>query len=205
MNCQQITQTMVALEILQTPGDNRLQSLYHCIYSLYLDSFLGWILQRYTGHTQKDKLLEDAKDAFQNGILAFYIKASKEGFSIKGSIKTKIFSFGLLQLWASYKKDKHDYGARDYLNNPDLHLADTLLENEELGLLNEREQDLLEALTKLPEKQQKILSMKFFDKLKSKQIAEKLGVSAGYIDNESAKAYKTLRRMLKVKLSGKWS
>jgi DNA-directed RNA polymerase specialized sigma24 family protein len=41
--------------------------------------------------------------------------------------------------------------------------------------------------------------MTFYGKLKSKQIAEELGVSVGNVDNEKTKAYKALRDILKSK------
>ncbi len=71
-----------------------------------------------------------------------------------------------------------------------------VLENEKHKLLNERECTLLNALSGLPKKQRTILIMKFFDKLKSKQIAERLDVSVGNVDNDATKAYKELRRVL---------
>ena len=46
--------------------------LIYCIYEKYYQSFLQWILFKFNGIAIKDKLLEDAKDAFQNGIIVFY-------------------------------------------------------------------------------------------------------------------------------------
>ncbi|MFN2438245.1 MAG: sigma-70 family RNA polymerase sigma factor [Chitinophagaceae bacterium] len=201
MDCREIIQPVVALQIMQTPGDRRLQQLFHCIYSLFHGSFLNWILRKYSngnaGH--KDKLWEDAKDAFQNGMMALYSKAQKKEFTIKGSFKTTIYTFGLLQLLALFKKEKTAYRSDDHAKCLDLFFEDDFLEKERHELFNEREIDLLEALKTLPKKQRDILVMKFFEKLKSKQIAEKLDVTAGNVDNDSTKAYKELRRILKSK------
>lgn len=199
MDCQEITQPPVALEIMQTPEDNRLQQLFRCIYSMFHGSFLNWILNKYRNSAFKEKLREDAKDAFQNGILVLFDKSRKRELSIKGSLKTVVYSFGLLQLLAFFKKDKIVYGIDDYKKGFDLFFENHFLQNERQELLNEKEKDLMEALVKLPEKQREILFMKFFGKLKSKQIAEKLGVSVGNVDNEAAKAYKVLRNILKAK------
>lgn len=204
MDCQELTKASVALEIMQTPGDKRLARLFHCIYSLFHGSFLTWIQHKYYDSRFKEKLREDAKDAFQNGLLVLYDKCRKREITVRGSLKTVVYSFGLLQLLAYFKKDRIVYGVQDYRNGFDL-LHSEASENENRDLLNEKEKDLMEAIAKLPKKQGKILMMKFFGKLKSKQIAEKLGVSAGNVDNESAKAYKTLRQILQVKFSAKWS
>lgn len=105
--CEEITQVSVAVTIMQTPGDKRLEKLFSCIYSLFHGSFLKWILNKYSHkNVLKDKLLEEAKDAFENGILALYEKSKKNELNIKGSLKTVIYSFGLLQLLAFFKKRK---------------------------------------------------------------------------------------------------
>ncbi len=101
--CEEITQVPVALTIMQTRGDKRLEKLFSCIYSLFYKSFLKWILSKYSNkNVPKDKLLEDAKDAFENGLLTFYEKSKKNELNIKGSLKTVIYSFGLLQLFATF-------------------------------------------------------------------------------------------------------
>lgn len=205
MDCQELTKAPVALEIMQTPDDKRLTRLFHCIYLLFHGSFLTWIQHKYDGSRLKEKLHEDAKDAFQNGLLVLYDKCKKREISIRGSLKTVVYSFGMLQLLAFFKKDKIVYGVQDYRNGFDLLLQHEAADGENRELLNEKEKDLMEAIAKLPKKQGEILMMKFFGKLKSKQIAEKLGVSAGNVDNESAKAYKALRQILQVKFSAKWS
>ncbi|MGZ5191169.1 MAG: sigma-70 family RNA polymerase sigma factor [Flavisolibacter sp.] len=201
MECREITQPTVALEIMQTPGDRRLQQLFACIYSLFQGSFLNWIVHRFHKSRYQDKLWEDAKDAFQNGMMTLYCKSQAKEFSIKGSLKTTIYSFGLLQLLAFFKKEKYIYRSDDYANCLYLFFEDDLLENERHELLNEKENDLMEALKILPEKQRHILLMKFFEKLKSKEIAEKLHVTVGNVDNDSTKAYKELRNILQSKFS----
>lgn len=197
MDCEEITKVPVANAILQTRGDTRLEKLFNCIYLLYHKSFLNWILNKYSNKSViKDKLLEDAKDAFENGILTLYLKAGKNELNLKGSLKTTVYSFGLLQLLASFKKDRSVYGAGDYIDCLDLLLETPSDTNERFAFFSEREKDLMEALTNLPQKQREILIMKFFYKLKSKQIAEILNVTPGNVDNDSAKAYKKLRKIL---------
>jgi len=202
MECEEITEVSVALTIMQTPGDRRLEKLFDCIYFLFHASFLNWILNKYSSKKiLKDKLLEDAKDAFENGILALYEKSKKNELNIKGSLKTTVYSFGLLQLLASYKKDKLVFGTSDYIDCSDLLFDNDFSQKERHAFLNDRENDLIEALTNLSEKQREILSLKFFHKLKSKQIAQKLNVTVGNVDNDAVKAYKKLRKILMNKLN----
>ena len=196
MECVEITQPTLALEIMQTPEDRRLQRLFSCIYSMYQGSFLNWVLQKYQNSRHRDKLWEDAKDAFQNGLMAFYYKSRKKEVAIKGSLKTTIYSFGLLQLLAYFKKERAMYRTVECPKCFDLFFELELLEHEKHELLNEKENDLMQALRTLPEKQRDILVMKFFEKLKSKQIAEKLHITAGSVDNDSTKAYRELRNIL---------
>jgi RNA polymerase sigma factor (sigma-70 family) len=200
MECQEITQPSVALEIMQNPEDSRLPQLFRCIYLRFHDSFISWILNRYSNGGNNEKLQEDAKDAFQNGLLELFDKARKNELSIKGSLKTVVYSFGMLQLLASLKKEKMFHKVRDYMDDFDSLFENDFLESERQELFDKKEKDLIEALlTRLPAKQRDILFMRYFGKLRSRQIAEKLGISVGNVDNETAKAYKALRNILKVK------
>src|SRR5688500_11073092 len=110
MDCQEITETGIALKIMQNEDGKQLRPrLFHCIYALFQASFLSWINNKYNHASSLQKLNEDAKDAFQNGVTAFFLKSQAKEFSIKGSLKTTIYSFGLLQLLAYFKKDKLKY------------------------------------------------------------------------------------------------
>jgi len=200
MDCQEITQVPAALEIIKAPESREYQQLFHCIYELFQGSFICWILKKYSNISAKEKLWNDAKDAFQMGIVKIIEKLRNNELAIHGSLKTTIYSFGLLQLLASVKKEK---SAEKRKTGYQI-LMDLLVENDSIiketgELFDERQKALLKALHELPEKQRQILIMAFYGKLKSKEIAGKLGVSAGNIDNEKTKAYKALRETLKSK------
>jgi RNA polymerase sigma factor (sigma-70 family) len=201
MDCKEITKAPIALQILQRSGDTRLQRLFHCIYSLFQSCFIKWIIHKYGHNLPKEKLWEDAKDAFQNGLMTLHHKAQQKEFTIKGSLKTTVYSFGILQLLASFKKEKHtrNFPLIDY----EIVCAfEGYYPGEEQNQrLNEKEQELMAALVQLPPKLHTILMMKFFDKLKSKEIAAKMNVTAGNVDNDTAKAYKLLRSVLQSKSS----
>ena len=201
MCCPDITKASVALEIIRTHDDRRLQQLFALIYSRYHDSFLSWILHTYPKTPYKDKLLEDAKDAFQNGMLTLFLKSKKEDLILTGSLKTTVYSFGFLQLLAIFKKERNIYGKVDYAECFSDFVEDDFIQREKSELLNKRRSDLMNALDELPQKKRNIVVMKFFDHLKSKQIAERLHVTAGNVDNDATRAYKELRTILQSKFS----
>lgn len=200
MDCQEITQAQVALEILKRPGSREFNELFHCIYKLFKGDFINWILRRYSNISFKEKVWEDAKDAFQMGMEKIFEKSMKNEFTIKASLKTTVYSYGLLQLLAKIKQEQsEEKRKRDYLKWVDLLIENDFIIKEVGDLIDDREKALIEALNKCPEKQRRILTMKFFGKLRSKEIAGELGFSTGNVDNEKTKAYKTLREYLKTK------
>jgi len=202
MNCQEIIQVPVALEILKGPQSRVYQQLFHCIYELFQGSFIYWILKKYNNISSKEKLWNDAKDAFQMGIVKMIEKSRNNELTINGSLKTTVYSYGLLQLLAKVKKEKSEEKRKaGYLTVIDLFIEDDGIVKETGNLFDEREKALLKALNELPQKRRQILLMAFYGKLRSKDIAGKLGVSAGNVDNEKAKAYKALRELLKSKFS----
>ncbi|MEO6729770.1 MAG: sigma factor-like helix-turn-helix DNA-binding protein [Ferruginibacter sp.] len=202
MECEEIIKPAVTIEVLQRPENKHLQArLFNCIYTLFQSNFLCWILNKYRHTRYKEKLWEDAKDAFQNGLSLFYLKSQQKEFTFRTSLKTTIFSFGFLQLLASFKKEKSAYGARHYIIWFELFFEDDFFEKERQELLDDKEHCLMTALAMLPKKHKDILIMKFFQKLKSREIATILNVTPGNIDNQSTKAYKELREILKSKFN----
>lgn len=195
MDCQQLTQPAVALQILHDPADQRRQRLFGCIYELFFGSFLSWILKRYGHGWNKETLYENARDAFQTGLEFFHERAKAEGFCIRGSLKTTVYSFGLYQLMALFKTEKAAKRRSSPLER-DVFFTDAFLEAERQAALNEEECRLIDAIYKLPPRMREMVVLKFFDKLRSKEIARQLAVTPGHVDNVMAKAFKILRRLL---------
>lgn len=200
MDCQEITQAPVALEIMKERQSRAYQQLFRCIYELFQGSFIKWIFSKYTHISSKEKLWNDAKDAFQMGIVKMIEKSKTNELTIHGSLKTTVYSYGLLQLLARVKKEKTEEKRKTgYVTLIDLLIQDDSTIKESVELFDKRQQALLKALHELPEKRRQILIMSVFGKLRSKEIAGRLGVSAGNVDNEKTKAYKALREILKSK------
>ena len=102
---------------------------------------------------------------------------------------------------AIFKKEKNIYGKVAYTERFSDFVEDDFIQHEKSQLMNERRNDLMNALAELTQKKRDIVVMKFFDNLKSKQIAEKLHVTVGNVDNDSTRAYKELRTILQSKFS----
>lgn len=196
MDCLQITQAAEALRIVQNPLDSRLRQLFSCIYRLFRESFVAWICLRFAGSADKDRLREDARDAFQNGLMAFYNKAQGKNFTLDKSLKTVLYSYGWLQLMTYFKKQKAGPEHDVYLRGLQFFAEDETLEAERQQLLNEKEIALLKAINTLPPRRREILLLKFFEKLRSKEVAARLHLSPGSVDNEVSKGLKELRRIL---------
>src|SRR4051812_25942574 len=162
MDCQQITQVPVALQIMKGPQSREYQQLFRCIYELFQGSFINWIFKKYSYTSSKEKLWNDAKDAFQMGIVKIIEKSRNNELAINGSLKTTVYSFGLLQLLAKIKQEKSEEKRRSgYLRWIDLLIENDFVVNESGELFDERQKALIETLNKIPEKQRKILIMKF--------------------------------------------
>jgi hypothetical protein len=109
MCCKEIIQPPVANTIMQAPEDKQLQELFHYIYTMFYHSFLSWIFYKFGSRCRsKSKLYEDAKDAFENGLIILYEKSIQDGLILNGNLKSTVYTFGLNQLLAYYKKDRLD-------------------------------------------------------------------------------------------------
>ncbi|MEE9361448.1 MAG: sigma-70 family RNA polymerase sigma factor [Cellulophaga sp.] len=60
---------------------------------------------------------------------------------------------------------------------------------------------LREAINKLPPKCKEVFILSKFEKMKYKVIAEKMGISIKTVENHMSKAFKELRKGLKIPLS----
>ena len=192
MCCYEFLQPDNAIQILHGSDTKAIQQLFYCIYKSHYQSFLQWILFKFNGVTYKDKLLEDAKDAFQNGVLVFYLKSQKKDFEIKNSLKTTIYNYGLLQLKAAIKKERHVMHAWPYIEYP-VTACEIDPDSQQHLVEISKEIELIKAISNLKAKEREVILLKYFNHLRSKQIAEKLHVTVGDIDNTTGKAYKHLR------------
>ena len=186
----------MVVEIMQNPERKHLQNkLFNCIYSLFHQKFIKRIQKKYRYNKFQDKLLEIAKDAFEDGIFVFFNKSQKEGFTIRGNLEATLYQYTYFQLLAAFKKDKNEYGADELINESESGSGNGSNEGILPQDLDERENCLMSVVAMLPEKQQDIIIMKFFLDCSSEEIAKNLQVSIGNVYNETSKAYKELNTL----------
>ncbi len=75
---------------------------------------------------------------------------------------------------------------RDHVTYADYEVVSQTMQDERIDLdqgvyLEQLHSFLLKAISKLPERQQKIVKMKYFEDLSSEEIAEKLGITPGNV------------------------
>jgi RNA polymerase sigma factor (sigma-70 family) len=198
MDCRKLLQPAMAQKIIRDPQHEQFQALFHCINSLE-GNFVKWVLRNYSSYYNKEKLLEDARDAFRIAVFELYRKARRKGFKFTASVKTFLFQIALNQMRSMLRKQKHAY-ISIYAKEIEEVIIDDPPAKKQQETVEERERLVRSAIMHLSKTQVKIILLKFFNHMKSKQIAQALDVTVGNIDNHLSKAYKDLRNMLKDKL-----
>lgn len=158
-------------------------------------------LKLYKGYPQVEKLIlskggskEDAKDVFQEALIIFYEKVSTTDFQLTSAIATYLYSVSRF-IW----KDK--LLKKKGKQSTDLSFEFSSEEESEFKAAIEKEEKLKEleqVLTQIGEKCLKLLKLFYYDGLKMKEIAKKIGLKSEKIAKNQK--YKCLERAkLKVK------
>lgn len=89
--------------------------------------------------------------------------------------------------------------AKDYLKKTVLmgQIDDLQIPEEELGISFEEKMDLYEALDHLSDRYREILTLRYFDDMKIKEIADKMELPEGSVKAYLSRAKKELRKYLK--------
>ena len=157
-------------------GDN---SPLFLLYELYRDAFINWAKSNF-------KTTEDqAKDAFQEAILDFHQNVMNDRLTeLTSSVKTYIFQIGKHKALNIQKKE------RRMTYNDALHL----IENGEMEKFMDEEdkaytqEQISEAIDKLPEDCQKVLRLFYFQEYDMDSIARELN----YKNSDTAKSKKSV-------------
>ena len=158
-------------------------------------------LKLYKGYPQVEKLIlskggtkEDAKDVFQEALIIFYEKVSTSNFQLTAAISTYLYSVSRF-VW----KDKSI--KRKGKQMLDVSFEFTSEEEQEFQEAIEKEEkfkELEQVLTQIGDKCLKLLKLFYYDGLKMKDIAAKVGLKSEKIAKNQK--YKCLERAkLKVK------
>lgn len=135
------------------------------LYRAYRNDFIKWALRYYNCNE------DDAKDIFQDIILGFYHKVKDRKItSIESSLKTYFFSCGKNHLINLSKKNQKfiDLSSFEFTN-------DEMIKIEKMEKLNHDKLMIEKVIKELPEIDQKILKMYYFDNFNLETIAKELG------------------------------
>jgi len=149
------------------------------LYKTYLPSIIN-----YVGKNGGNE--DDARDVFQEALMALYKQAKSGKFQLTASLKTYIFTICRYQWLKSIRKNKRvehlieDYEITD-LNSDTFHK----IEKAERFVL------LKSHLSKMSDSNQKLLEL-YFQKYSTEEIAKTLGLSKLYVKKKKYECKKTL-------------
>ena len=173
----------ILLARLQDP--NLLKQAFGDLVSLYKERLYWHIRNMVKDH-------DDTDDILQNTFIKIYQNiANFKGDSLLYSWMYRIATNEAITFLNSKAKKIH-------LSSQDL--QDRLIENLESDVYFEGDEiqlKLQKAIAKLPEKQQKVFNMKYFQELKYKEISEILGTSEGALKASYHIAAKKIEEFLK--------
>ena len=134
---------------------------------------------------------EDADDALQNTFIKVW--QSLPGFKSKSSLYTWLYRISTNEALQLLKKRKDSIQGR----YEDLeYLFSTSIESDTYFNGDEAYRKLLNAILKLPEQQQLVFNMKYFEEMKYQEIAEILSVSVGSLKASYHHARKKIEKYL---------
>lgn len=137
--------------------------------------------------------IDDAADVFQDAMVVFYEKVRTESFELNCSIQTYLYSVAR-NLWYNRLRAKK----REVELNEEVHDY-IAIEPQRLEVLIESEQDslLVQLLERLGADCQRILRLYYFDRLRMKQIAPRMGFANEQVaKNKKSTCLKRLKNML---------
>ena len=134
--------------------------------------------------------LEDAQDAFQDGIAAFALNIDKIEFL--ASPTTLLFRYVKNKWIDSIRKDKADKVTIDEKFDKMADTPDAI----HAMIDKEFQQKIRNAVTKLESSSQRIIEMDFFEGKSNKEIALELGIAETSVSNQKSRAIKYLRNIL---------
>lgn len=139
----------------------------------------------------------DAQDIFQEAVIVFYEKALKPDFKLSCALSTYLYSVAR-NLWLKRLNKKGKTLVVD--TNNDFEVIDEL-DTIDHEALNDREQQLIEALEELGDPCKTGLRLRYFGKLSIPQIVEKMDnySTENGAKNQLSKCRKRLKKILEQK------
>lgn len=206
MDCTEITNAQKLTAFFREDNEMQLNRVFKCFYNLFFEDFrrLAFSYCHHKFYT-KHKEEELARDAFNDGLLSFYIKLKNEGFVEKGAqLKTAFFSFCIFKLKGLTKalsRRSVKESVVDPLvsfNNENIHGNAGLPVVWEYELLLDMEEEIFyKALKELGERGSNLIKWKKILKLKNEDIAARMGIHPDTVPNEVYKSFIKLKEIVK--------
>jgi RNA polymerase sigma factor (sigma-70 family) len=134
---------------------------------------------------------DDARDVFQEALMALYKQAKDSNFKLSASIKTYIFSICRYQWLKTLRKNKRIESLSENFDLPDIdnNIVNHLEKAERFVILQDH-------ISKFSNNNRKILEL-HFQKYSTDEIADKLGLSRLYVKKKKFECKKQLTESLK--------
>lgn len=152
------------------------------LYEYYLPKILAYVMNR----TANKAIAEDiTSQTFVKAMLKI------KTFEYKG------FTFGAWLYRIAHNTLVDYYRKHKEIEIPEYHQAQSDDNSELVAQQSERQQILLDALRKLPEQYQQILSLKFFEEMTNEEIAQVLGCKKETLAVKLHRSLKAFEKVLK--------
>lgn len=173
------------LELLNSAHPPDVDKGLTAVYSQVYPSILRYVLQNNGSEVE-------AKDLFQEGLIAFYTQVKKGSFNLTSSLKTYLFAVCRNQ-WLSRLKGKKKVGELE----PDHYRIAEETDHLQLLITTENQQLLQQILQHLGVECQQLLVYYYFDRFRMREIAQKMDFSSEQIaKNKKSKCMKKLLQLL---------
>ncbi|HZE82776.1 MAG TPA: sigma-70 family RNA polymerase sigma factor [Puia sp.] len=193
MDCKEISEPVLLTNLFREKNEKELHRVFKCFYENYYRIFVLMLRRISKKHAfLKNDVEFYASQAFNDGLLSFYDTVSKKGFAEReAKIKTFFFAFCLNKLRALITSQYRTGDKQAKLIRATEHQAESGIEAEDIG--NEQAAILQKALNMLDEKRRKYIILRKMHHLTNEQIAEKMGIEPGTVNNEVHKSFRKLK------------
>ena len=198
MDCKELDQPVLLTILFREEDERELARVFRCYYENYYKMFV-LMLQRIS---ERHAFLRNdpefyASQAFNDGLLGFYEKIRKSGF-VEGNAKLKTFFFAFcinkLRALITDQQRKGHKQARLIRDSKE----ESSPEIEAEDLYGEQEALLQKALNMLDEKRRQYIILRKMYNLTNEEIAERMGIEPGTVNNEVYKSFLKLKEKVGV-------
>jgi RNA polymerase sigma factor (sigma-70 family) len=199
--CDELTQIPVVQQAFNEPGERSLlEKIFKCINSMFRVKLINRIVNNFHDFGRQVELEQMAKDAFQDGLTVFFTKTNINGLRNEAKLETIIHSYVIMQ-FMKLRQERLRH-ATALIDERTLTIGEIFCVDEHVWdsvckvYFTEKQYKLHKAIRMLKTEWQKILYWVYFDGLSSKEIAIKLKIKPGSVDNILTKARRQLKEIL---------